>query len=65
MRFWFGEDESQVVEVSAGEVLAIPPWLPHRVLALDYTDVDLGLAVLAAAADLPEQQVPRPSPSAR
>ena len=42
MRFWFGDDESQVVEVSAGEVLAIPPWLPHRVLALERTvDVDI------------------------
>ncbi|MGD1049841.1 MAG: cupin domain-containing protein [Solirubrobacteraceae bacterium] len=42
MRFWFGDDESQVVEVSAGEVLAIPPWLPHRVLALERTvDIDI------------------------
>ena len=37
MRFWFGDDESQVVDVSAGEVLAIPSWLPHRVLALERT----------------------------
>jgi quercetin dioxygenase-like cupin family protein len=42
MRFWFGDDESQVVDVSAGEVLAIPSWLPHRVLALERTvDVDV------------------------
>jgi quercetin dioxygenase-like cupin family protein len=42
MRFWFGDDESQVVDVSAGEVLAIPSWLPHRVLALERTlDIDV------------------------
>jgi quercetin dioxygenase-like cupin family protein len=42
MRFWFGDDESQVVDVSAGEVLVIPSWLPHRVLALERTlDIDV------------------------
>lgn len=37
MRFWLGDDESQVVDVRTGEVLAIPSWLSHRVLALERT----------------------------
>ncbi len=42
MRFWFGEDESQVVDVAAGEVLQIPSHLPHRAEALEATlDVDI------------------------
>jgi quercetin dioxygenase-like cupin family protein len=42
MRFWLGEDESQVVDVGAGEVLQIPSWVPHRVLALERTlDIDV------------------------
>ena len=42
MRFWFGEDESQVVDIAAGEVLHIPSWLPHRAVALERTlDVDI------------------------
>jgi quercetin dioxygenase-like cupin family protein len=42
MRFWLGSDESQVVEIGAGEVLVIPPHLPHRVLVLERTlDVDI------------------------
>jgi len=35
MRFWLGADESQVVDVEAGEVLHIPSGLPHRVLVLE------------------------------
>lgn len=42
LRFWLGEDESQVVDVGAGEVLHIPPDLPHRAEALEQTlDVDI------------------------
>jgi quercetin dioxygenase-like cupin family protein len=42
MRFWFGEDESQVVDISAGEVLQIPSHLPHKAEALERTlDVDV------------------------
>ena len=42
MRFWLGADESQVVDVAAGEVLHIPSGLPHRVLVLERSlDVDL------------------------
>ena len=42
LRFWLGEDESEVVDVSAGEVLHIPSHLPHRAEALETTlDVDV------------------------
>jgi quercetin dioxygenase-like cupin family protein len=42
LRFWLGEDESQVVDVRAGEVLHIPTQLAHRAEALEDTlDVDI------------------------
>jgi quercetin dioxygenase-like cupin family protein len=42
MRFSFGDDESEVVEIKAGEVLAIPSHLPHKAEALEDTlDVDI------------------------
>lgn len=42
LRFWLGEDESEVVDVAAGEVLHIPSHLPHRAEALEQTlDVDI------------------------
>ena len=42
MRFWFGTDESDVVEIGAGEVLHIPAHLPHKAEALEDTlDVDV------------------------
>ena len=42
MRFWLGEDESEVVDVAAGEVLHIPSYVPHRAEALEATlDVDI------------------------
>jgi len=42
LRFWLGEDESEVVDVSAGEVLHIPSHLPHKAEALERTlDVDI------------------------
>jgi quercetin dioxygenase-like cupin family protein len=42
MRFWFGDDESHVVEIAAGEVLHIPSHLPHKAEALEATlDVDI------------------------
>ena len=42
LRFWLGEDESEEVVVRAGEVLTIPPNLPHKALALEDTlDVDV------------------------
>ena len=43
LRFWLGEeDEAEMVDVHAGEVLHIPSWLPHRAEALERTlDVDI------------------------
>jgi quercetin dioxygenase-like cupin family protein len=42
LRFWLGDDESEVVDVSAGEVLTIPAQLPHKAEALDdVLDVDI------------------------
>ena len=42
LRFWLGEDESEVVDVAAGEILHIPSNLPHKAEALETTlDVDI------------------------
>jgi quercetin dioxygenase-like cupin family protein len=42
LHFWLGEDEKEEVVVRAGEVLTIPPNLPHKALALEDTlDVDV------------------------
>jgi quercetin dioxygenase-like cupin family protein len=42
LRFWLGEDESEVVDVMAGEVLHLPAHLPHKAVALEDTlDVDV------------------------
>jgi quercetin dioxygenase-like cupin family protein len=42
LRFWLGEDQAEVVDVKAGEVLHIPANLPHRAEALEDTlDVDI------------------------
>ncbi len=42
LRFRLGEEGGQVVEVRAGEVLCIPPDLPHSAEALEDTlDVDI------------------------
>jgi quercetin dioxygenase-like cupin family protein len=42
LRFRLGDDESQVVDVHAGEVLQIPSWLPHSAEALEPTlDCDI------------------------
>jgi unsaturated pyranuronate lyase len=42
LRFWLGEDGSEVVDLAAGEVLHIPSHLPHRAEALEKTlDVDI------------------------
>jgi quercetin dioxygenase-like cupin family protein len=42
LRFTLGEDESETVEVRAGEVLTIPRNLPHSAEALEDTlDVDV------------------------
>ena len=42
LRFWLGEDEAEVIDVAAGEVLHLPPHLPHKAEALETTlDVDI------------------------
>ena len=42
LRFWIGEDESEVIDVGAGEVLHIPSNVPHKAEALEDTlDVDV------------------------
>jgi quercetin dioxygenase-like cupin family protein len=42
LRFWIGEDESQVLEVRAGDVLHIPSNVWHKAEALEDTlDVDV------------------------
>jgi quercetin dioxygenase-like cupin family protein len=42
LRFFLGEDESEVVDLTAGEVLHLPSWLPHKAEALEDTlDVDI------------------------
>lgn len=42
LRFWIGADESEVLDVRAGEVLHIPSNVPHKAEALEDTlDVDI------------------------
>ena len=42
LRFWIGDDEAQVIDVTAGEVLHIPSHVPHKAEALmDTLDVDI------------------------
>jgi len=42
LRFWIGADESEVIDVLAGEVLHIPSQVPHKAEALEDTlDVDV------------------------
>jgi quercetin dioxygenase-like cupin family protein len=42
LKFWIGEDGSEEITVSAGEVLLIPSHVPHKAEALEETlDVDV------------------------
>ena len=42
LRFWIGEDQTQTLDVRAGQVLHIPSNLPHKAEALEDTlDVDI------------------------
>jgi quercetin dioxygenase-like cupin family protein len=42
LRFWIGEDQTQIIDVMAGEVLTIPSNVPHKAEALEDTlDVDV------------------------
>ncbi len=41
IRFWFGADKAQVVDLNAGEVVVIPPNVPHEALMIgDVEEVD-------------------------
>jgi len=42
LRFWLGEDGERVVDVAAGEVLHIPPGVPHMAEPIEDTlDLDV------------------------
>ncbi len=42
LRFWIGDDESEVIVVGKGEVLHLPSHVPHKAEALEDTlDVDI------------------------
>ena len=42
LRFWIGEDQTEIIDVRAGEVLTIPSHVPHKAEALEDTlDVDI------------------------
>ena len=42
VKFWLGEEEKEEIIVRSGEVLVIPPNLPHKAEALEDTlDVDI------------------------
>ena len=42
LRFWVGDDPSQVFDVAEGEVLRLPSNVPHKAEALEETlDVDI------------------------
>jgi quercetin dioxygenase-like cupin family protein len=42
LRFWIGDDESEMIDVRAGEVLLIPSLVKHKAEALEDTlDVDI------------------------
>jgi len=42
LRFWLGDDQGEVIDVAAGEVLHIPSQLPHKAEALARVlDVDI------------------------
>ena len=41
MRFWFGEDKSQVMDLHAGDVIVIPENVPHEALIIgDVEEID-------------------------
>lgn len=42
LRFWIGDEDSEPIDVRAGEVLVLPSWVPHKAVALEDTlDVDI------------------------
>ena len=42
LRFWIENEDSEPIDVRAGEVLVLPSWVPHKAIALEDTlDVDI------------------------
>ena len=42
LRFWIRDEDSEPIDVRAGEVLVLPSWVPHKAVALEDTlDVDI------------------------
>lgn len=42
LRFWIGTEDSEPIDVHAGEVLVLPSRVPHKAIALEDTlDVDI------------------------
>ena len=42
LRFWIEDEDSEPIDVRAGEVLVLPSWVPHKAIALEDTlDVDI------------------------
>lgn len=42
MRFWFGADRAEVIEIGPGEIVVIPSNLPHEALCLgDVEEMDM------------------------
>lgn len=42
LRFWIRDEDSEPIDVRAGEVLVLPSWVPHKAIALEDTlDVDI------------------------
>ena len=40
-RFWFGENKEEMVELNAGDLVVIPPDLPHEALMVgDVEEID-------------------------
>ncbi len=65
LRFFLGEDESEVVDVAAGEVLHIPSHVPHKAEALEDTlDLDVFSPPRADWLDGSDDYLRRPRPPA-
>ncbi len=41
MRFWFGDNKEEMLELNAGDIIVIPPNLPHEALMVgDVEEID-------------------------
>ena len=60
LRFWIGADESQVIDVMAGEVLHIPSGIEHQAEALEDTfELDFFSPVRQDWLDTADEPLPR------